>query len=90
MHKSELVSQVFSYSSYERQNPWSQCIHNSAWPVALPNKSSAPGNVYVSVIVMQWVVHKPNDVLPACTCQQASGVIWQHIPEKNYSLIWKG
>jgi len=31
--------------------------------------------------VIQWVVHKPNNVLPACTCQQASGVKWQHIPK---------
>jgi len=74
---------MFSYSSYERQNPRSQCIHNSARPVALSNKSPAPGTVCVSAIVMQWVVHKPNDVLPACTCQQASGIIWQHIPEKK-------
>jgi len=48
MHKSEIVWHVFSYSAYERQNPWSQCIHNSAWPVAMSNKSPALGTVYVS------------------------------------------
>jgi hypothetical protein len=76
MHKSKLVWQGFSYSSCERQNPWSQCIHN------LPH----PELYRLVPTVMQWVVHKPHDVLPACTCQQASGIIRQHIPGKKKSF----